>query len=649
MLLIVLVGGSIIGWRVWHFLNFEREPERLTSLSDKKTTKALTENKKEPPKDKGGSPEPVDPVGPKKDSPEQVKNPDDTPENIKNPEPEKASKKTEDKPSKSEQVKNPDDTPENIKNPEPKKDAKKTKDKPLKKEEQSPLPPDVKRLIAKLQTGTDEEKIKAIEELTQMGLMARSAARALCEIAASSPKEVSRNAILALENVCPDLKEPVFILLIDNQAANHIKAINTLTNLGEQAKPAVPVVLHQIRKCKEQLANFRGGGWGQPTLVQVISHHMSCLVEVAPEDPEVLRAISDLTLFSPNQFGARSTPFRQNGIELLGELADKHVEHREKILRTLVSILNDASKKTNSKNDFDVFQGLAEIESAAAAVNSCGAEGKKVMAKEVAQIQKDLEFHASDKVRLAGKELSKVLSAKTGIPQADFAMEGVLRPDPSGSGRMRKSQPIKMKAGKEYTIHLQAGFGAFLFLEHNGVVVAQGPRLTARGARDNQIVFRPTVNGIYQINVTSFGGQMGGIFTLRVQVRHAPKPIDGSGERPGNAIALKNEKSEVAYNGKLEADDPLYIYSGKRHKLITFLMEAGKTYQIDMTSDLFNSYLFLESPGRKVLAQDGDGGGFPNARIIYKTTETGDHRIICTSFGVTATGMFKLTIRARDR
>jgi hypothetical protein len=113
----------------------------------------------------------------------------------------------------------------------------------------------------------------------------------------------------------------------------------------------------------------------------------------------------------------------------------------------------------------------------------------------------------------------------------------------------------------------------------------------------------------------------------------------------GKAIELKNDKGQADYKGNLTQTDP--VYKGKKHKLFTFNMEEGKTYQIDMKSGAFDSYLFLESPDGKLLAMDDDSGGFPDARIIHKAAKTGNYRIIATCFGG-GNGEFTLTIRPTD-
>src|SRR5205823_789750 len=67
--------------------------------------------------------------------------------------------------------------------------------------------------------------------------------------------------------------------------------------------------------------------------------------------------------------------------------------------------------------------------------------------------------------------------------------------------------------------------------------------------------------------------------------------------------------------------------------------------QIDMISTEIDSYLRLENPAGQQVAADDDSGGFLNARIIYRASETGDFKIVCTSFKGGELGKFTLIVR----
>jgi hypothetical protein len=146
---------------------------------------------------------------------------------------------------------------------------------------------------------------------------------------------------------------------------------------------------------------------------------------------------------------------------------------------------------------------------------------------------------------------------------------------------------------------------------------------------------QPAKTDEYVIIATSQNSGAMGKFTLVIKEIPVGEPIE-----------VKNENGKGTYDGRLLTTDPIFR-GGKKHKMLLFKMEAGKTYQIDMISRAFDSYLFLESPVGKHITQDDDGGGNLNARIVHKATEPGLYRIACTYFAP-ATGDFRVTIRQLD-
>jgi len=122
----------------------------------------------------------------------------------------------------------------------------------------------------------------------------------------------------------------------------------------------------------------------------------------------------------------------------------------------------------------------------------------------------------------------------------------------------------------------------------------------------------------------------------------APFPAAAAAGQPkGDAKGLKVED-------QVTKDDPEdTVRKGRHRKVHAFKMEAGKTYVIDMItrSAGFDPYLRLEDPAGKQLAQDDDGGGFPNARITFKAERGGEYKIIATTYGAGMTGKYLLTVR----
>jgi WD40 repeat protein len=112
---------------------------------------------------------------------------------------------------------------------------------------------------------------------------------------------------------------------------------------------------------------------------------------------------------------------------------------------------------------------------------------------------------------------------------------------------------------------------------------------------------------------------------------------------------------EFRAEGEISAKDAKVAGRGDTFlKAYSCQMEAGKIYRIDLLSkeddgskkpqDRFDPFLRLEDPSGKIVAQDDDAGGFPNARIHFKATVSGAHKIICTTAFPNMFGRFALTV-----
>jgi hypothetical protein len=141
-----------------------------------------------------------------------------------------------------------------------------------------------------------------------------------------------------------------------------------------------------------------------------------------------------------------------------------------------------------------------------------------------------------------------------------------------------------------------------------------------------------------------------------------PSPYGLRGKGPFNyTFSVKEmplaKKPLLEVKGELMANDPPFkveFGTDRKHcKSNDIKLTAGQVYVIDMTSPpggmrRLDSYLYLLDSKGKVLRSDDDGGGFPNARIIFPPTETGDYRIISTGLG-DALGEFTMTVRTTEK
>jgi tetratricopeptide (TPR) repeat protein len=110
----------------------------------------------------------------------------------------------------------------------------------------------------------------------------------------------------------------------------------------------------------------------------------------------------------------------------------------------------------------------------------------------------------------------------------------------------------------------------------------------------------------------------------------------------GKLVGPVHEVGEVLeLRGNLDKQTSALIYQVK--------LAAGKTYVIDMVSPdqkSLDPYLVLSDTAGKKLAEDDDGGGGLNARIVFRAEQNRIFHIRATSFNGSA-GVFILTVREK--
>jgi hypothetical protein len=159
---------------------------------------------------------------------------------------------------------------------------------------------------------------------------------------------------------------------------------------------------------------------------------------------------------------------------------------------------------------------------------------------------------------------------------------------------------------------------------------------------NSRLRFVPANTGGFQVVATSFAGGAG-TYVLKVRVDGAAGAAGATGKPAVKPLPLKFDDGKAEFQGQLNANDapdPVRNHPAKVH---TLKMAKDKTYVIELQSTDFDSYLRLEDADGKQLANDDDGGGFPNARLRFTAPRDGEYRIIATSFNA-KTGRYTLKI-----
>ena len=76
----------------------------------------------------------------------------------------------------------------------------------------------------------------------------------------------------------------------------------------------------------------------------------------------------------------------------------------------------------------------------------------------------------------------------------------------------------------------------------------------------------------------------------------------------------------------------------------SFTATAGQQVSIQVSSDAFDSYIYLLGPNGRIIAQDDDSGGGTNSQIQLSIPADGTYIIEVTSFNLNSLGSFTLRV-----
>jgi S1-C subfamily serine protease len=108
---------------------------------------------------------------------------------------------------------------------------------------------------------------------------------------------------------------------------------------------------------------------------------------------------------------------------------------------------------------------------------------------------------------------------------------------------------------------------------------------------------------------------------------------------PGGKVVLTQK-------GRLTLADPLdKERKGCHHKVYTLKMGPEAIYTLDLAGKEMDGFLRLEDSTGKQLAEDDDGGGKLDARIVFRPGREDTYRIIVTTANPGENGAFTLTVR----
>ena len=154
------------------------------------------------------------------------------------------------------------------------------------------------------------------------------------------------------------------------------------------------------------------------------------------------------------------------------------------------------------------------------------------------------------------------------------------------------------------------------------------------GGLDSLVRIPAAAAGAYQVFATSYRSGLAGPYTLEVQrAGGATSPVDAAGP----------ERGESTIAGTLAPGDA-QLSSGEYSDTHTFAWTAGTTVHLEARSSEFDSYLIVRPPSGPQQDNDDLAPGNLNAGLDYAVTQTGEHRVLVTSYRPGESGAYALVV-----
>jgi HEAT repeat protein len=246
--------------------------------------------------------------------------------------------------------------------------------------------PKIAKLVRELRSDRPANRIRAAEELSRMKEKARPAARAICEAATDTDESVRQAALEALEKVQPALYEPVLTLMVDGGRNNQARAARIIEQMGEDGKPATPVLLAHLRL--------------HPAVADI-----KALRVVASDDPATAVLLLELMTYGGQRPSDEGWQIRNAATAALRDVAKSQPSQRREIVKSLVAAIRNAQTTAEGASGRhplhieDIVAAEQSFQTAIVAINTLAEIGPD--AKEAVPELKKLKLSPSASMRRA--------------------------------------------------------------------------------------------------------------------------------------------------------------------------------------------------------------------------------------------------------
>ncbi len=202
---------------------------------------------------------------------------------------------------------------------------------------------------------------------------------------------------------------------------------------------------------------------------------------------------------------------------------------------------------------------------------------------------------------------------------------------------------VRLTGGRSYTFDLKGNFDTYLRLGSRTKRIASNDDY--KSTRRSRIVYKAPATGTYVVTVTSFGKSETGSYQLSAAWTSTPSPRPKPKPKPTNRVSVLGIAVGSPRGGALSSSDG--ISSKKKYYDIYIAnLIGGRKYVVDLVSQDFDPYLYVERGTTAVGSNDDYKGSRKHSRVTFTASRSGQYRFIVTSFKERATGRYSLSLGA---
>jgi len=194
-------------------------------------------------------------------------------------------------------------------------------------------------------------------------------------------------------------------------------------------------------------------------------------------------------------------------------------------------------------------------------------------------------------------------------------------------GSYYKMHEFTAREGDQIIVDMTSSdFDTFLFVHSPGGGVHQND--DHGDGTNSRVSVTADQTGTWKVFANSFGRGATGTYRIHAQTVNA------------------SEFDTQTFTGRLGAGSAKRPDNNAPYEEHTLDLQAGQDVIISLSSEDFDTMVFLHSPSGQSFSDD-DGGEGTNSQLSVTTDQAGTWRIVATSYGSDADGSYTMNVRAR--